>query len=671
MQRLKGITTGSLPTFIDVGSNFASDELIEDNLLSQITSSGLNVTFMGDDTWMGLFPNSFHRSYPFPSFDVWDINTVDRGVEHHIVSEIKKPDWSLLIAHCLGVDHTGHRYGPNHPTMALKLKEMNSLIEEIIHNMNSQTLLLVMGDHGMTRSGDHGGDSPDEVNAGFFAYSPEWNVKLHDSKTQVVSQVDLVPTLSLLMGIPIPYSNLGSLILDLAFPEQLWKEFRPSEDHVRLITLSYFADALHLNTKQIWRYLQTYSRDSPFPRKEFQELGSQLDRVTHLFDQLKVHGCFSSCALESKCCPQRERLEEFIRTAQIFLTEAKEMCRSMWARFDLSSICVGLVIFTSALCLQMVSPINSDSIPVETSDYFGVAGAFFSIIVQSWSTTLSLGLSLVPVAMYLTRSRAIQLNHFGLACVVPFIMAASYTSNSFVVEEPYVVHHLVQSLIWLPFFFRRLKKKQWILRTTLSLSTRLGLAFFRCREEQFPICEAHNLHRTLTSISGANWMVYGRISLAFASCIVLYLLLLQYYSVDRKTVYMMLVVWCYWIVQGACFLFAEDTVALVYLPRIFYSALALNLVHHVYRFLFDAELAEVESYKKKTFDLVLLLSTLAILLAGDGLAPSIILTLVNLVLFAQIFAGDNCVGEMWPLYGLCSVHGFFASGHHTLSLIHI
>lgn len=36
MQRLKGLTTGSLPTFIDAGSNFATAEINEDNLIDQV-----------------------------------------------------------------------------------------------------------------------------------------------------------------------------------------------------------------------------------------------------------------------------------------------------------------------------------------------------------------------------------------------------------------------------------------------------------------------------------------------------------------------------------------------------------------------------------------------------------------------------------------------------------
>lgn len=36
MQRLKALTTGSLPTFIDAGSNFATPEINEDNIIDQV-----------------------------------------------------------------------------------------------------------------------------------------------------------------------------------------------------------------------------------------------------------------------------------------------------------------------------------------------------------------------------------------------------------------------------------------------------------------------------------------------------------------------------------------------------------------------------------------------------------------------------------------------------------
>lgn len=36
MQRLKALTTGTLPTFIDAGSNFATPEINEDNLIDEV-----------------------------------------------------------------------------------------------------------------------------------------------------------------------------------------------------------------------------------------------------------------------------------------------------------------------------------------------------------------------------------------------------------------------------------------------------------------------------------------------------------------------------------------------------------------------------------------------------------------------------------------------------------
>lgn len=46
LQRLKGITTGSLPTFIDIGSNFATGEINEDNIIDQVGINNVNLTFL-------------------------------------------------------------------------------------------------------------------------------------------------------------------------------------------------------------------------------------------------------------------------------------------------------------------------------------------------------------------------------------------------------------------------------------------------------------------------------------------------------------------------------------------------------------------------------------------------------------------------------------------------
>ena len=44
LQRLKGITTGSLPTFMDMGSNFGGSSITEDSLIGQLRAAGKRVS---------------------------------------------------------------------------------------------------------------------------------------------------------------------------------------------------------------------------------------------------------------------------------------------------------------------------------------------------------------------------------------------------------------------------------------------------------------------------------------------------------------------------------------------------------------------------------------------------------------------------------------------------
>lgn len=129
MQRLKALTTGSLPTFIDIGSNFNSYAISEDSIPLQAKLNSRNVTFIGDDTWLGLYPDMLAKVFDYPSLNVQDLDTVDNGVMEHLGPELLKGDAEIVIGHMLGVDHVGHTYGPSHWTMGKKLSQMNDFLE--------------------------------------------------------------------------------------------------------------------------------------------------------------------------------------------------------------------------------------------------------------------------------------------------------------------------------------------------------------------------------------------------------------------------------------------------------------------------------------------------------------------------------------------------------------
>ncbi|XP_053264491.1 GPI ethanolamine phosphate transferase 3 [Podarcis raffonei] len=336
MQRIKGITTGSLPTFIDAGSNFASYAIQEDNLVWQLAQNGKRVVFMGDDTWDGLFPQAFHRSYFFPSFNVKDLHTVDDGILQHLYETVDGGEWELLIAHFLGVDHCGHKHGPDHPEMAKKLSQMNDMLRSLVDHLANDTLLLVAGDHGMTGTGDHGGDSEEEVNAALFVYSKAQLFQSHPpQEPETVPQVNLVPTLALLLGVPVPYSNIGEVMAELFAAEG-----------GAASSLLAQLEAYSINARQVDRFLRSYSRAAQDISVE------KMRRLQDLFSAAVEEHEQLSAQLGPPALPHLEHLRGRFRR---YLQEARAVCAESWARFHPARMLAGCALLTSSCVLCYVA----------------------------------------------------------------------------------------------------------------------------------------------------------------------------------------------------------------------------------------------------------------------------------------------------------------------------
>ena len=53
------------------------------------------------------------------------------------------------------------------------------LFRSVVDSIDKDTLLVVLGDHGMTRTGDHGGDSELELNAALLLFSKQPHIWPH------------------------------------------------------------------------------------------------------------------------------------------------------------------------------------------------------------------------------------------------------------------------------------------------------------------------------------------------------------------------------------------------------------------------------------------------------------------------------------------------------------
>jgi len=85
MPRLKAITTGSIPSFLDVVLNLnegdeSSTLASQDTWLAQLKAKDTGKLLMyGDDTWLKLFPGTFDRADGTTSFFVSVSNSYKTG----------------------------------------------------------------------------------------------------------------------------------------------------------------------------------------------------------------------------------------------------------------------------------------------------------------------------------------------------------------------------------------------------------------------------------------------------------------------------------------------------------------------------------------------------------------------------------------------------------------
>ncbi|XP_050524039.1 GPI ethanolamine phosphate transferase 2 [Daktulosphaira vitifoliae] len=241
MPRIKALTTGTIPNFIDIALNLGSSEIKQDSIINQAQLANKKIIFFGDETWLKLFPKSFDRYDSTTSFYISDYTEVDNNITRHLDKELKhSTDWDIMILHYLGLDHIGHLAGPRSPLMPHKLLEMDKIINFIIDNLDSgnselPTVLIVCGDHGMRDNGGHGGSSLGEVLVPVF-FSVQ-NRKCGGLIDEEIMQIDIVPSISVIMGLPIPSGNIGKLI----------------NRAVQFLNINEILFAYHYNAQQVYK----------------------------------------------------------------------------------------------------------------------------------------------------------------------------------------------------------------------------------------------------------------------------------------------------------------------------------------------------------------------------------------------------------------------------------
>lgn len=557
LQRLKGLTTGTLPTFIDAGSNFAGNSIEEDNLISQMKVLGKRMAFMGDDTWMALFPGMFEpeMEHPYESLNVWDLHTVDNGVSEHIFPLLRPENqnkWDIAIGHYLGVDHAGHRYGPDHFAMAEKLKHMDEVVQRLMEGIDDNTLLVVMGDHGMDPKGDHGGESQGEVEAALWLYSkkpvfgrfpeelpPNGGGRGAGSDgMRSVAQIDLVPTLSLLLGIPIPFNSLGAPIVEAFVGDGEAEGLRN------------LAQVSRLTAAQIKRYQREYAGGS-----DEMEVGDSI--------AVKWQQGQSKWEKYQGKWQETNRLEwmSVFRDFSGYQEQILKACREVWASFDLVSMTAGITVLagsvaalavyarcfvgdrvelTSTLISRMFKGLSAGAVGSVLVGYLAEEDAFplSRLRLMLFSTSIGAIFGFFSATIHVRRQLTTMWPTSGwgiLSVIFTATHSLTFSSNSFTIWEDQILSYFLCTFAigGLIASQRNEDLTQRMLGTYHSfvffILTRVASFSKLCREEQMPYCES-TFYASATSSVSAPWSL----AILFGMAIVLPSIIKSFYNGSKS-----------------------------------------------------------------------------------------------------------------------------------------
>ncbi|CAG8448178.1 9695_t:CDS:2 [Funneliformis caledonium] len=376
LPRIKALTTGTVPNFLDAILNIAESDTssslsYQDNWLVQLKNVGnKSISFFGDDTWIKLFPGLFHETDGTTSFFAADTVEVDLNVTRNVVPQLSKSEWDVLIFHYLGLDHVGHSSGPRSPLMLPKQYEMDEVVKVIYETILEQdkkrieddpnaksTLFVLCGDHGMNEAGNHGGSSHGEISTAFVFMSSEFISMKHVPETfsiphdehsmnfyKVINQVDFVSTISYLFGIPIPKNNLGMLLLDLIGDVDALEKLR----------------ALQLNAHQISGILKSlWSSFDRNPNVAQSELDCDINSDD---DQIQLQ-CLYSMAYYNHAKSLEVNDISYINDAlsfyNKFIAKSGSRLASSFSDYDLVSMFVGLCFMVLAVTNYFVTMLDS------------------------------------------------------------------------------------------------------------------------------------------------------------------------------------------------------------------------------------------------------------------------------------------------------------------------
>ena len=232
--------TGAPPEIHGVTSNGRIFKTVGETVLSLAKRAGMPIAAAGWRFWAESLGDTLGRNVfvyrgnpdgraPLNELFVWQRSRCESAVEF-----FRQWDRGLFVVSAVTPDLVAHRYGGQSPEYLESALNADYCVEQVVEAFDDgDTTFIVSSDHGHIQrrgGGGHGGLEPEVVNAPTVLFGRA----VRPGKGWRGRQLDIAPTISVLLGLPIPASNQGRILWDaIEAPPAVREELRRREEQQR------------------------------------------------------------------------------------------------------------------------------------------------------------------------------------------------------------------------------------------------------------------------------------------------------------------------------------------------------------------------------------------------------------------------------------------------------
>lgn len=212
------ILTGAWAEVSGVTNNSSFEPVPIQSLFSLVRQQGMESMAYGTRFWPRAFGPDLGDGYLRPirrpaSYDIDELTAWQDEACQEVSGHLQESSAPLAVVALVAADDAGHSYGGESAEYREAVAAVDRCVGQLAAVLGRDTTFVVVSDHGHIHrwgKGGHGGGEPEVMSAPFAMAGP--GVKRSGPIDGQI--VDIAPTVSVLLGLPIPANSQGAVLWD-------------------------------------------------------------------------------------------------------------------------------------------------------------------------------------------------------------------------------------------------------------------------------------------------------------------------------------------------------------------------------------------------------------------------------------------------------------------------